>query len=292
MKTLFRRLLHLLRWSRYEADLRAEIEAHRALRQDAFERDGLAPDAAAHASQRALGNVALAVDDTRDVWAIRTVDSLRQDVRAALRGLRKSPGFALVAIGTLALGIGANTALFSIFNGLILRPLPVHQPDRLALLIDGLWSYPVWQHIRVDGTNFRRRVRMVRAEGFDLSQAAGPRSSTARSSAEPSSMCSASPPRAAGCSRPPMTAAPRPTGRSPSSAIASGASTSPAQPTSRDGTHRPACAVHHRRRDAARLLRRRRRPDGGRDAALVRRTAHSRPRKPVGARRSSYGWRS
>ena len=91
MKTHFRRLLHLLRWSRYEADLRAEIEAHRALRQDAFERDGLAPDAAAHASQRALGNVALAVDDTRDVWAIRTVDSLRQDVRAALRGVAQEP---------------------------------------------------------------------------------------------------------------------------------------------------------------------------------------------------------
>src|SRR5262245_41599458 len=152
MTTLFRRLLHLLRWSRHEADLREEIEAHRALRQDAFERDGLAPPDAARASRRALGNVMLAVDDARDVWALRTVDSLRQDVRAALRGLRKSPGFALVAISTLALGIGANTALFSIFSSLILRPLPVHDPGSLALLTDGSWSYPIWEEIRARET--------------------------------------------------------------------------------------------------------------------------------------------
>src|SRR5688572_14792928 len=152
MNMLFRRLLHLLRWSRHAADLRAEIEAHRVLRQDAFERDGLAPEEAAHASQRALGNVALSVDDARDVWAIRTLDSVCQDVRAALRGLRKSPGFALVAIGTLALGIGANTALFSIFSSLILRPLPVRDPGTLALLTAGSWSYPIWEQIRARET--------------------------------------------------------------------------------------------------------------------------------------------
>src|ERR671919_287436 len=99
MITIFRRLRYLFGRSRHDADLLAEIEAHRALRQEAFEREGLAPEDAAHASQRALGNVALAVDDARDVWTIRIVDIVRQDVRAALRGLRKSPRFALSSSG-------------------------------------------------------------------------------------------------------------------------------------------------------------------------------------------------
>ena len=153
MNTLFRRLRHLLRWSRHAADLALEIETHRALRQDALERDGLGADDAAHASRRAIGNVPLAIEDAREVWTIRALDHTRQDVRDAVRGLRKSPGFALVTIVTLALGIGANTALFSIFNSLIMRPLPVRDPGRLALLADGSWSYPVWEEIgaRADG---------------------------------------------------------------------------------------------------------------------------------------------
>ena len=169
MSALLRRLMYVLRRSRHDAELREEIEAHRALRQDAFERDGLAPDDAALASRRALGNVALAVDDARDVWTIRTVDSLWQDVRAALRGLRKSPGFAVVAIGTLALGIGANTALFSIFSSLILRPLPVRDPGSLALLTNGSWSYPIWQEIRAREADLFDGAFAWSSQSFDLS---------------------------------------------------------------------------------------------------------------------------
>jgi hypothetical protein len=148
MSALLRRLMYFLGRSRHDADLRDEIESHRAHRQDALQRDGLDSDAAGWASQRAMGTVALSVEDVRDVWASRAVDQLWQDLRIAGRGLRKNPVFTLVAIATLALGIGANTALFSIFNGLILRSLPVRDPGRLALLLDGSWSYPVWAEIK------------------------------------------------------------------------------------------------------------------------------------------------
>jgi putative ABC transport system permease protein len=168
MKTLFRRLLHLLCWSRHVADLRDEIEAHRALRQFALERDGFGSDDAAHASRRAMGNVSLAIEDAREVWTIRALDHTRQDVRDAVRGLRKSPGFALVTIATLALGIGANTALFSIFNSLIMRPLPVRDPGSLALLADGSWSYPVWQQISARAEGLFDGAFTWSDETFDL----------------------------------------------------------------------------------------------------------------------------
>jgi predicted permease len=169
MTRIYRRLRHLLGRSRHDADLREEIEAHRALRQEAFERDGLARDEAVYASRRALGNVTLALDDARDVWAIRAADSLWQDVRAALRGLRKSPGFTLVAVATIALGIGANTALFSIFSSLILRPLPVRDPDGLALLTNGSWSYPIWEEIRAREAELFDGAFAWSPERFDLS---------------------------------------------------------------------------------------------------------------------------
>ena len=170
MNTLLRRLMYFLRWPRYDADLREEIETHRTLRQAALQRDGLGRDDAAQASRRAMGNVMLAVEDARDVWAMRVLDGVRQDVRAAGRGLRKSAGFSAVVIGTLALGIGANTALFSIFNSLIMRPLPVRDPESLALLSNGSWSYPVWQEIGARSTDLFDGAFAWSRETFDLAQ--------------------------------------------------------------------------------------------------------------------------
>src|SRR6185503_18350591 len=170
MSALLRRLMYFLGRSRHDADLRDEIEAHRAHRQDALERDGLPSDAAAWASQRAMGNVRLAVEDVRDVWVSGALDQLWQDIRIAVRGLRKNPGFTLVAIATLALGIGANTALFSIFNGLILRPLPVRDPGRLALLLDGSWSYPIWAQIKARENDLFDGAIAWADERFDLSR--------------------------------------------------------------------------------------------------------------------------
>jgi len=170
MIAFLRRLVYLFRRSAHDAELRDEIESHRVHRQDALERRGLAPADAASASRRAMGNVTLAVEDVADVRIVRVLDSLRQDVRDAARGLRKSAGVSAVVIGTLALGIGANTSLFSIFNSLILRPLPVREPDRLALLADGSWSYPVWQQIESRSNDLFDGAFAWSRETFDLAQ--------------------------------------------------------------------------------------------------------------------------
>ena len=134
MNTLLRRLAHLLRWSRHDADLREEMETHRFLRQAALQRDGLRADDAADASRRAMGNVTLAVEDAREVWALRVLDQTRQDLRAAMRGLRKSPGFTAVAILSLAVGIGATTTIFSFVNTVFLQPLPFPGAERIVVL--------------------------------------------------------------------------------------------------------------------------------------------------------------
>ena len=170
MRALLRRLLYFLRRSDHDAELRDEIESHRAHRQDALERDGLAPADAAWASRRAMGNVTLAVEDVGDVWIVRVLDSVQQDVRDAVRGLRKSAGFSAVVIGTLALGIGANTSLFSIFNSLIMRPLAVRDPGSLALLTSGSWSYPVWEEIKARETDLVDGAFAWSRESFDLAQ--------------------------------------------------------------------------------------------------------------------------
>ena len=169
MNAIFRRLRHFFGRSRHHDDLREEIETHRSLRQDALERDGLEPDDAAWESRRAMGNVPLAVEDAREVWAMRVLDQTRQDVRAAVRGLRKSPGFTLVAVATLALGIGANTALFSIVSSLILRPLPVRDPGSLVLLTNGTWSYPIWEEIKARESELFDGAFAWSRQTFDLS---------------------------------------------------------------------------------------------------------------------------
>jgi putative ABC transport system permease protein len=99
----------------------------------------------------------------------RLVDELAEDLRNGFRQIARNPGFTGIAVLTLALGIGANTALFSIFNSLILRPLPVRDPGSLALLTNGSWSYPIWEEIRAREAELFAGTFAWSAQRFDLS---------------------------------------------------------------------------------------------------------------------------
>lgn len=134
MRTLLRRLLYLLRRSRYDADLREEMETHRALRQDHLERQGVPPADAARTSRRALGNLTLAREDARQVWLLRELESLWQDARHSVRTFARRPLMWSVAILSLALGIGVNAATFSLYDQILRRQLPVAEPERLVNL--------------------------------------------------------------------------------------------------------------------------------------------------------------
>jgi putative ABC transport system permease protein len=124
-----------------ERDLGDELEFHLAMREQKLVEQGMPPEEAHYAARRAFGNTAQAKESNRELWTFPVLETLAQDIRYGLRQLRRNPGFTIVAIITLALGIGATTAMFSIIYCVFVVPFPFAHSHRLVGLVS--WNKKV-----------------------------------------------------------------------------------------------------------------------------------------------------
>jgi len=160
MRRFFHRLLNAFRDERSDAEAAREIAAHLALLEDDYRRRGMSPDEARLAARRAMGSVAHAQDLHRDARTYVWIDDAGRDVAHGLRSLRRTPGFTAIAVITLALGIGANTAIFSVISAVLLRPLPYRDAGRLVQVFAPQPNLP-------GGASFPRSARSLRQTPFD-----------------------------------------------------------------------------------------------------------------------------
>src|SRR5262245_7588669 len=174
---LWSKLTFPFRARRFERELSEELAFHTEMLEADHRRAGLdAAEAAARARAR-MGSLALTREDARQAWLIGWLDAFARDVRYTLRVFARQKVFTAVAVLTLALGIGANTAIFRVVDAVMLRMLPVNRPDEL-LVLRGVQSYPRFRQLRdrnevfsaVIGANTLRNASL-RVNGQDIGRA-------------------------------------------------------------------------------------------------------------------------
>jgi putative ABC transport system permease protein len=169
LSSIWHRLVALVRRRRLERDLENEVAFHLAMREADLRAGGVPDPAAREMARRRFGNVTYLKEQTRDMWLFPSLESIAQDVRFALRTLRKTPGFTIVAVVALAIGIGGNTAIFSLVDAVRARALPYQEPERLVQLWGNVQrarverrgtSYPDYADWHAQATSFEEMAAL------------------------------------------------------------------------------------------------------------------------------------
>jgi predicted permease len=180
--SLFSRLRNAIRPKQLDSELLDEMSDHLERRAAALREKGLSAEEARRQAERRFGNITQLREQSRGFRLSATLESTLQDLRYAFRGMRKSPAFAITAILSLALAIGANTAIYSIVDAAMLRPLPVPEPNRLFVLaFPGIqdseegpvalresFSYPVYQQFRAAAADSARLALVSPGNQYDV----------------------------------------------------------------------------------------------------------------------------
>ena len=180
LSDLRHRLRALFRRKAVESELDEELRFHLEKSADQHVRAGHSPEEAMRLARLELGGVEVVKEDCRDARGVRLLTDLGADLRYGLRVLRRSPAFTIVAVLTLALGIGANTAMFAIVDDVLLNPVPYEQPDRLVRLHAskpsferGSISYPNFLDWQAANHSFSA-IAVSRSAAFTLTGAGSP----------------------------------------------------------------------------------------------------------------------